>query len=152
MLARFLATQVLAISSFSYEDLVSLVANYNDLINGEKHKASSAVENRGYSPEVLAHATKKFAAEFKAVESVGLRFTKPFDHFKYDLIGYVLTLFENYERGSLPFAGSVSEQPAQIMDIFSVLQQLKHEVKSKSQETKKPNVRDQHKNKPRASR
>jgi hypothetical protein len=63
-----------------------------------------------------------------------LRFKRHLSNFKYPLFGYVITLFQNYERGVMPFEGSVSEQPAQLMDIFSLLEALKAEQETKLKE------------------
>jgi hypothetical protein len=40
-------------------------------------------------------------------------------------------LFDGYEAGFLPFEGPFSDQPAQIIEIFGVLKQLKHELEIK---------------------
>jgi hypothetical protein len=144
--------RILDLASLSDYEFVSIVAHSNDLQNGPGTKVSGATKNRGYSPEVLAHATKKFEENFRPVVSCNLRFTKPFDHLKYPPMNYVLTLFENYERGLLPFPGSVTEQPAQIMEVFSVLASIKREVEIKASEKSELNGRNNSKNKPRASR
>lgn len=137
------------ISGLTDYGFVCLVAQYNTATSNSKHSVDPNLEARGHSAEAIAQANKHFSARFAPVVSCGLRFTKPFDHFKFDHIGYVYTLFENYERGSLPFPGSTSEQPAQIMEIFSVLSRLKVEYETKAIESVNRG-RNQHKNKPRA--
>jgi hypothetical protein len=140
-------------SSLSDLEFVSLIATYNTSSDkDEKHKVSSKLDDRGYSADQLAHAKQKKTEKFKPVVSCDLRFTKPFDHLKFEPFGYVLTLFENYERGCLPFPGAASEQPAQIMEIFSVLRQLKHEAEIRLREKYTSNGRNKHQNKPGASR
>lgn len=59
-----------------------------------------------------------------------LKFTRDLTEFHYPLIGYLLILLENYERGSLPYPGPVSEQPAQIMETLSLMQSLKVNFKN----------------------
>lgn len=140
---------VFEISSISNYDFICLVATYNDLTDGERHKVSTTVANRGYTPEQLAHVSKRISDTFSPITSCGLKFTKPFEHLKYGPIAYLLTLFENYERGVLPSEGGSSDQSAQIMELFSVLRQLKHEFEIKIRENQKSNGRNQHKNKPR---
>lgn len=139
------------ISNLDVDDFVHLVATYNELAERTQNDVTSEVEARGYSPEQLQVARKMISEKFDPITSCGLRFTKPFKHLKFEPIGYVLTLFENYERGCLPFPGSVSEQPAQIMEIFTVLKQLKHESESRLRASVKSNGRYQHQNKPRVS-
>ena len=38
-----------------------------------------------------------------------------------------LFLFKNYEKGILPFKGALGEQPAYIIDVFSMLENLKND-------------------------
>lgn len=114
------------ISSLSTAEFINLVGTYTALTSG-KSDFDPELINKGYSPEALAEARKLTEKKFKPFETVGLRFTKPLDNFKSDILGYSWTLFENYERGLLPFPGTVSEQPAQIMEIFGVFQALKTE-------------------------
>lgn len=52
--------------------------------------------------------------------------------FEYPYFDYVSTLFYKYkENGMLPFPGSLSEQPAKIIEIFEVLSQLDFERQQK---------------------
>jgi hypothetical protein len=53
------------------------------------------------------------------------------NNFKYPYFSYVLNLYSQYKKGSLPFPGSVSEQPAKIIEIFNVLEQLELEQQEK---------------------
>lgn len=85
------------------------------------------LRSRGYTEEHL----KRINQKTPDVKVNGLIFSRPLTNFKYELIGYVLILAENYEKGNLPFPGSVSEQPGQIMDILNVIQNLKIEYKNK---------------------
>jgi hypothetical protein len=140
------------ISSLTDHDFIRLVATYADLNSGDKQKVSSQAVNRGYTPEQLAQAKSHIAVKFNPVTSCGLRFTRPYSSLKFEPFSYVLTLYENYERGCLPFPGSVSEQPAQIMEVFSVLRQLKHEAEVQIRETQSKHGRNQYKNKPRTRR
>lgn len=89
-------------------------------------------------------------SQFKEFTSCGIRFVKPLDELKFDSIGYILTLFENYEKGLLPFSGAVSDQPGQIMEIFLILNSIKRERAEmelkKHNEQIKRNGRHKHKN------
>jgi hypothetical protein len=138
------------ISTLADEDFVRFVAHYNHLLLNPKKKVNPKLKDRGYSDEALAEAKLDKRQKFQPVESCGLRFTKPFDHLSFEPFSYVLTLFENYSRGCLPFPGSVSEQPAQIMEFFSVIETIRREQEAKLSETLRG--RNQHKNRTRASR
>lgn len=142
--------QVEEISGLSTYDFICLVAHYNSISGKDDGDVSEDAKKRGYTAEQLEHAKKRKAEKFSPVESCGLRFTKPFDQLKFGSLSYVLTLFESFERGSMPYPGSVSEQPAQILEIFSTLRQLK--VEAHNREITKHNGRNKHKNQPRTRR
>jgi hypothetical protein len=115
-------------------------------------RVSDSVRNRGYTDEQIAEIEKKLTKSFQPITSCGIRFTKPFGHLRYSHLSYCLMLFENYQKGILPFEGSVADQPAQIMEIFSVLAELRREQEEKQNEKIKKNGRNQHKNQPRTRR
>jgi hypothetical protein len=87
-----------------------------------------------------------------AQEVAGIRFTRDLEPYRYSKIGYLLMLLENYEKGQMPFPGCITEQPAQIMEIFSLLQTLKQERLAKLQKESSSNGRHKHSNKPGARR
>jgi hypothetical protein len=117
--------KIYEISSLSFSDFVCIVGNYNHILEGSKPEVDPTLKARGYSDAAIEAARKSVIVS--PTVSQGLRFTRHLSRYKYPLMSYVLTLLENYERGQLPFPGSVSEQPAQIMEIFALLQSLKHE-------------------------
>lgn len=133
------------ISTFRYDDYVRFIGHYLDLLSGSEADTKS-LEDRGYTPEVLKLVKQQKADEFEGARALGLEFTIPLDNFRSDIMNYALTLFQNYERGLLPFPGSVSEQPAQIMEIFSVLTALKLEQEEKQRKKLESNERRQRKN------
>lgn len=45
-----------------------------------------------------------------------------------------LQMHDQYQNGFLPFAGSAQEQPNKIMEILSVISQLKQELENKQQQ------------------
>lgn len=152
LLWHIVAHEVDKVSSLSVYEFVNLVGHFHDLASGKPSKDSS-LNNRGYSPEILEQINKEREKTFSPISSLGLRFTKPLHHFKSDILVYSLTLFENYERGVMPFPGSTSEQPAQVMEIFGVLQSLRlerQEIERKKLE--RQNVRNKHQGQHRATR
>lgn len=118
---------IFKISTLSTEDYVNIVASYGHAASGYKAEVDPTLLSRGYTAEALALTKKIAPTVFTPVTSCGLRFTKHLSKFKYPLFGYALVLFENYERGQLPFEGSVADQPAQVMELFALLQNLRNE-------------------------
>lgn len=138
-----LVHRIHSISELNNEDYVNLVGHYNHALAGGRDEIDPTLLSRGYTPEVLAATKKKVS--IAPITSCGLKFTKHLSHFKYPLFGYVLSLYENYERGQLPFDGSVSDQPAQVMDIFSVISNIRFEQQKKQLEKVKQHGRHQRK-------
>ena len=94
-----------------------------------------AIYERGYTEaqiKIMEERAKK-EHSFDTFKSVNLLFTGSIDKYEYDQLGYVLTLFRQSKVGNLPFRGSTSEQPAQIIEIFGVLEQLEFEANQKAQ-------------------
>ncbi len=139
------------VSGLTNLEFVSLVAHYNSLWddNLNYNEISDQVSTRGYSEAALEEVRKHNRLAFTSIKSCGLEFTRPFNHLRFDQLSYALLLLENYERGRLPFPGSVSEQPAQIMEIFSVISRVRQEREAKASEKLKVDGRNKHKNKPR---
>jgi hypothetical protein len=120
---RLVIHRIEAISSLSVSEYIKFVASFNAISDGD----TSDVDNRGYSAEQLKIMTDTADKAYPGCVSAGISFSRPLKYFKSDILGYSLTLFENYERGILPFPGSTSEQPAQIMEVFGLIQSLRNE-------------------------
>jgi hypothetical protein len=151
VLWHYVAHIIECISSVSTSDFVDIVATYISQTSG-KTEFDPTLNSRGYSPEALAEAKKLKEKKFSSVSALGLKFTKPLSNFKCENIGYLWTLFENYERGQLPYPGSISEQPAQIIEIFGVFQALKNEQIAKERKRQEQDGRHKYQSKPRARR
>lgn len=109
-------------------DFINLSATYYNLLTGNK-EADQELKDRGYTSEQINAVNKnKKSTEIKFN---GLVFTKSLKSFHYPLIGYALLLLENYELGNLPFGGTISDQPAQVMEIITVLRNIQSEYKTK---------------------
>lgn len=133
------------VSSLSLVESALMVGQYQHTLSG-KGSSESTLTERGYSEAALVEARIKALGSFRPVESAGFRFTQPLDRFRSDILGYSLFLFENYERGQLPFPGSVSEQPAQIMEIFALIQTLRAEQDEKLRKKLESDVRNKRQN------
>ncbi len=123
---HYLVHKIHEISTLSNIEYVRIVAQYNS-IGSKKVESEKSLKGRGYNAEAIAQATNRARETFTPVESMNLKFTRPFHELKSDLFNYGMLLLENYERGQLPFPGSVSEQPAQVIEILGLLQSLRFE-------------------------
>ena len=65
----------------------------------------------------------------------GYKLTKCPGNFYDETCAYFYELFHLFKEGNLPFPGTVSEQPAQTMEVFSVISEL--EKAKQERQTKK---------------
>ena len=107
------------------------MATYNLYLRGPS--IDPEIYKRNYSPEALKALEAAALRDFNPIKSQGLLFEAPFERFQCRNMSYALQLFQQYEAGNLPFPGSVSEQPAQIIEIFNTLAALKVEAKKSQQ-------------------
>lgn len=56
------------------------------------------------------------------------------ENFQHPLMGYLMNVQQNYEKGLLPFSGGTLDQPAQIMEMISLLSTLQTERDTELQE------------------
>lgn len=129
------------ISSLSYQDMVRIVAQYNTIYNGSKSVDDSVLMDRGYTAEQIAAMRNQVTQAFSPVESCGLRFKSDFSKVEYPNFHYLMNLYHLYEKGCLPFPGSVSEQPAQIMEMFSIIQLLELERLNREAKEKRKSIK-----------
>lgn len=77
-------------------------------------------------------------AKFNPVTTLNLTFSKPFKEFEFDQFGFVATLFNQFDKhGTLPYSGSLTEQPNKIIEAFNVIKALNAEQEAKEQAKQK---------------
>ncbi len=119
--------------------MICLAAHYTTLISGEKDHEQELLD-RGFTRDQIKTANAK--RMFFPTEILGLKFSVPITRFKSSKLSYLLVLLDNYERGNLPHPGSISEQPAQLMDMIHVLQNIKIKmINQASSKSEKPKTR-----------
>lgn len=123
---EYIYYRIFEISTLSDWDYVCIVGNYNNAGHVDEEQK---LRDRGYSEQQVKYAMKgKGASSFKSLDVVFHIDNK----LKYPYFGYIYTLYNQYKQGVLPFPGSMSEQPAKIIEIFDVLQQLELEQEEKT--------------------
>lgn len=122
-------------STLSFPDMVRIVAHFNTLYSDKKIKSDDELRQRGYNQAAIDALRKQRQDGFITVESCGLRFKSAFHNTKYGLFGYLDQLYALYQKGVLPFPGSTSEQPGQIMEMFGLMDSL--HIEKYNQEAKK---------------
>lgn len=115
---------MLQISGLSEYDRACLVAKYNSLYKRETIDPK-LFENR---TEAEIKYLRKTMGTTKHI-SCGLEFTKDFKEYpEYPHFNFAIMSSHLYDKaGTLPFPGSLSEQPAQMMEILETLFELDSE-------------------------
>ena len=126
--------QILDISSVSNYEYVAMIARY--------HSASSedTIDNRllhrGFSEAQLQALIQQVQKENRSTVTASLNVSIAGDlnRFEYPEFDFVVNLYHIYEKtGSLPYPGSITEQPAKILELFSILDQLNLERRQREQ-------------------
>lgn len=130
---QYIYIKILEVSSLSIYEYVSLIGHYCKVTLDKK--IDPRLLSRGYTEEALEQMKLKMAKLPTEVISLDVHFKRGIEHISIEYFGYVLTLFDIYHRqGVLPYPGSMSEQPAKIIEIFQVLDELRIERETKLQE------------------
>lgn len=121
------------ISALSTYDYITLIAHYNRL--QKKDRVDPRLLTRGFTEDQLKQLQKTLGKSPDELISLNLHFKTDLTKFNYPHFNYVFRLYDRYnDAGVLPFKGSHSDQPAQIMEIFSVLEQLQMETQKELHE------------------
>lgn len=112
------------ISSLQFSEYVSIIGSYHSI-------GAKVPDYSRYSEEQVA--AMRAAERFNPVDTLGLRFTRPFREFQCADFNFYMTLWGQYERhGTLPFSGCLAEQPAVVMEILNLLNALASEGRAKA--------------------
>lgn len=115
----------MSISELSFSEYAYIVGNYARIIH--KPKRAPDLKARGYSQAAIKDYEAKRATAIK-IRSLNLMFTGDLNSFEHPYFDYFMSLYSAYSsQGILPFPGALVDQPAKIIDIFHVLDQLKYE-------------------------
>lgn len=82
--------------------------------------------------------------------SCRIHFKSGLRQWEYPYFNYLMTLFDQYyKHGTLPYRGSHNEQPAQVIELFEIMEQLSQE---RDQKLRREQEAQQRKNERRSKR
>lgn len=123
---EYLYYKIHEISSLTDSEYAAFVINYH---NSGKQDESKALKDRGYTKEQIAHVLGK--KKINRLRSLDLEFDDD-NLVKYPWLSFSIITHQGFQQGILPYPGSLSEQPAKIIEIFSLLDQLKYEAEEQT--------------------
>jgi hypothetical protein len=119
------------VSTLSSYELANIVGQYHGL--DSKDTIDPRLLTRGYTPEQLEILKKKTITNQTSIVSCGLSIHANLKEFRHEAFHYYLTSFHAYDKhNQLPFPGSYNDQPAKIMEVFEILEQLKFEAEERA--------------------
>ena len=113
------------ISSVTTKEYISLIATFSSTDTKE-------IDYSRYTKEQIKAMHDQELARFSPKKVLNIIFNKRLKHFVGDY-GFIFLAYNQYRKhGTLPFTGSLSEQPNQIMEAFAVLEALMQEQEKQS--------------------
>jgi hypothetical protein len=139
-MANMVFEVAMGISGLSDSEYKNMVGHYNRLVYGTN--IDQSIYDRGYSDAAIKEMEKR--ATPQTVESLNLRFTSALDNFELEGFDYYYSLYQYFSTNkALPFSGSLADQPAKIIEIFSLFNQLEQERELKLHKEAQRNGRHQ---------
>jgi len=126
-------------------DYICLKANYHYLVDERfqcEHKIRERAKRAGYTEAkrhiAIVNGCNKITEQFK-YEIDNIKYHTCFCQFKHPQMHIFLNLFNQYEKSILPFSGGACDQPAVIMEVFSILSDMKleREIEQAKEQAKK---------------
>lgn len=118
------------LSGLSTHEYITLIGHYNSLTS--RPQIDPAIYERGLPEAAIREMEKKLESSPKGeIKSLGFRFTGDLHRFKFPGFSYIMTLFQGYQKGILPYPGALADQPAKIFDIFDTIEQLRFEAEDR---------------------
>jgi hypothetical protein len=127
MLVKIILDEINRVSGLTVQEFVQLVATYH-----AQDEKQDDLEARGFTREMIEAVRAQ--QKFNPVTTLGITFSRPFSDYKFDQFGFVATLFNQFDQhGTLPYAGSLTDQPNKIIEVFNVIRALNTEQQDKIQ-------------------
>lgn len=103
-------------------EYAKIVATYYNLTGSSL--VDKSLKERGYSEAQIAAMQKN---NFKTIRFNNLILKPGFEKLHFENFDFYYALFNQYEKGVLPFKGPLVDQPNKIIELFGVLQSLNTE-------------------------
>ena len=132
------------ISSITTYEYVSLIGHYHSF--RQKEKLDPRLLEKGYTEDQLKEMYKRLDLNFDSIYSLNLRIDGDLKRFHDPMFNYYLSLFDKYDRhGLLPFTGPITRQPAKVMEMFQVFEQLKYEMEKREYDKQAKKLKEKQK-------
>lgn len=124
----------MSLSSLSSHDIITLKASFEYTYRLKCDQLIDEHVKKGYTRD-LAEKTVRLEHGCNTLSDTPIYRIDNLDfytcpcNFQNRLLGFLLTALDGYEKGILPYPGSLSEQPAKAIEALILLSNLKEEYK-----------------------
>jgi len=129
------------VSTLTFSEYAILLATLESKLKPKEFNCNICITQYGKSQRTMSKSDKKrkskgcFDFISKAYRIENIRYNSCIGNYVYPM-DFLIEAFSLYEKGVLPFKGSIGEQPNKIMEVFSIIESrrqthLEKENKSK---------------------
>lgn len=114
-------------SSVPLFEYVNLVGHYNNLIYQER--IDPRLLARGYTEDQIKQMkARRNSRNTMEIVSCNLHIKGDLERWEHPYFNYYLTLYDQFNKhGTMPYPGPVTEQPAKVIEVFHILENLSME-------------------------
>jgi hypothetical protein len=124
--------RILEVSSLSLYDIALINATWTNFTDEyfQCKKYESQVMRRSDAKELinrarLAKSCGVLKDEVKVeIGHIGYHSCLCHENFQHPSFGYIMNLYQNFEKGFLPFTGGIMDQPAAVMELIDLISSL----------------------------
>lgn len=132
--------KILDISSLSNEDIIFLKANFEYIYKLRCESMISLHIQRGYSKEIAEKTVKgEHGCDIMSPDPIyqidNIQFHTCPCNYRHPQMDFIMQATDAYDKGILPFEGSLIDQPSYIIEAINVIQSLK--AQHQAEESKK---------------
>ena len=120
----------MSISQISVAEMIFIKGHFTDLNYVRCENSVDKMVQAGYDYDIalktIQEKNKCKTVSKDAVQQIdNLKFYTCTCNYRYPLMSWLIQCVDGWEKGILPYNGSLSDQPAKIMDAIYLLQRLK---------------------------
>lgn len=125
----YIYAMIMRESSLTFVEYAKIVATYNNSVG--QGLMDQTLLDKGYTP---AQIDALYAKNKQTLKSLNLILKPGFEKLEFQNFDFYYNLFSQYEKGILPYPGSLVDQPNKIIEVFGVLQSLNLEYEKRNRE------------------
>jgi hypothetical protein len=127
-LVQSILLKIEEISNLTTQEYIEMICTFEYYTNSNKYSCKSrSFKSDKEKVDFESRNGCKVDNKFTKFEYDNLRFTKCCcNHLSGDF-NFIMGMFEQYDKGNLPFSGCYTDQPNKVIDLMNLIQKLNHD-------------------------